>query len=220
MKTFLALLVVAAIAGMLAYLGMSANGGGMPVPEVKIVTITTPTTLAASGPTILQAIRNHARLETISMSIAGDQDISRVWGLEGVCRESLTYLGYFTVTAGIDLQELANADILVEGSGSPAQTALTLRLPPASILHVELETQRSRVVSSSPSILSQVCGSQLAGMVLDAQKSLRSSAETSARRLGILEQAQDRAAFEMKKLLLQLGYANVTIQFKESVDER
>ena len=149
------------------------------------------------------------------MVLANDQDITKTWGVQGACVESLTYLSYYTVTAGVDLQDIAGTDIVLDGNGIPAQTAVTLNMRGAEIIHVELDTERSRVVHSAPSILSQLCGTQLPAMVLEAQSNLRNIAEQSALRQGILKMAEDQASFELRKILLLLGYTNVTVQFKE-----
>ena len=217
MKRYLVILPLLVILVAIIIIGIkSPQTASLPV-EVKI--ITTPTTITDNGPVILKAIRNQSTLETIKMVIANDQDISKVWGIEGVCQESLTYLGYFTITAGVDLQYITGEDVILQGNGVPSQTKVTLILPPADILHVELDTQRSRVVHSDVSILSQLCGTQLPAMVLEAQSNLQTTAEASARQQNIIKLAQDRASFELQKVLLLLGYNNVTVQFNEAYGE-
>lgn len=214
MKRYLIILLLLAIIGTIAFFGVKSIAQGFPSADVKV--ITTPTTVTFTGPVILDAIHNQSQLETVSMVLANDQDISKMWGVEGACQESLTYLGYFTVTAGVDLQQLNASDIILGGSGVPAETAVTLRLPPARILHVELDTQRSRVVHTDVSIISQLCGTQLPAMVLEAQSNLQKVAEKSAKDQQIIKLAQDRAAFELQKVLLTLGFSNVTVQFDEA----
>lgn len=218
MKGLLSLILIIVIVAAFGYIGINAVGEKIPSAQIKL--FTTPTTVTVSGPVILYAIRNQVKLETTSMVLANDQDISKIWGVEGACRESLTYLGYYTVTAGIDLQDIPEKDIKLDGSGDPAQTTVTLNLPPANILHVELDTQRSRVVQSNPSILSQICGTQLPEMVTEAQTNLRKSAEVAAKQQNIINMAQDRASFELKKLLLQLGFTRVNIQFTGSANDQ
>ena len=132
MKRYLFLMLVFAMVGILTFVGIQSIGQKLLLPEVKV--ITTPTTVTVNGPVILDAIHNQSRLETVSMVLANDQDISKMWGLEGACQETLTYLGYFTVTAGVDLQDMAETDIILACSGVPAQTAVTLRLPPAGLV--------------------------------------------------------------------------------------
>jgi hypothetical protein len=218
MKRIMAYFVIFLVVGGLSFVGINSITQGFPTAEMKV--ITTPTTSVVNGPVILDAIHNQARVETVSMVLANDQDISKVWGLEGACRESLTYLGYFAISAGVDLQNLTQSDVSVNGAGTPAQTSITLTLPPASILHVELDTQRSRVVHSEASVISQLCGTHLPEMVSEAPVNLQKSAVASARQQGIIKMAQDRASFELKKVLLAMGYTNVTIQFNEAYDDQ
>lgn len=214
---FIILLIVIVVAA--AYLGFNAADTKIPAPlEIKVVI--TPTTVTVSGPVILRAIRSQATLETVTMAMANDQDISKTWGLQGACRESLTYLGYYNVTAGIDLQDIPDKNILMEGSGDPAQTTVTITLPPATITHVELDTARSRVVQSNTSILPQLCGSNLPAMVTEVQNNLRKSAEDAAKQQNILGLAQDRASFALKKILLQLGFTRVNVQFAASANDQ
>ena len=214
MKRYMLILMLLVLLGGMVLLYINSVGGELPATNLQMVM--TPTTVTVNGPVILSAIQSQARLETTSMVMANDQDISKQWGIQGACEESLTYLGYFTVTAGVDLQNLAETDITVDGSGNPSQSAVTIKLRPAEILHVELDTQRSRVVHSSASILSQLCGTQLPAMVLEAQTNLRNSAENSALEEGIIKMAQDQASFEVRKILLMLGFTNVTVEFKEA----
>ncbi len=189
-------------------------------PPVEINLVPTPSTVTVTGPAILDAIRNQSRLETVEMVIANDQDITRKWGFENLCQENLTYMGYFNVTAGVDLNAIAGTDVIVDGSGVPAETKVTLRLPPAQILHTELDPQHSRVVHSNESIISQVCGTQLPAMVTEAQANLQKNAEKSALQQGIIKMAQDRASFELQKILLKLGFTNTNIEFKEAYDDQ
>ena len=219
MKKFLAWMSVLAL---LAFFGLQIlkSINSLPIPSVEVNLITTPTTTIVSGPVVLNAIRNQANLETVSMVFANDMDITKSWGLEGACRETLTYLGYYTVTAGVDLQMLSEENVLVESSGGPPQTEITITLPSASILHVELDTKRSRVVHNETSLISQICGTKLGEMVMEAQSRIQNIAESSANQKEILKLAQDRASFELQKMLLKLGYTKVNILYDDSYNQQ
>jgi hypothetical protein len=181
--------------------------------------ITTPTTTFQSGPVILEAIHTQAKLETVAMVFANDQDVRKGWGLEVigevVCRENITYLGYYTVTAGVDLQEITSSDILITNDGIPAQTLITITLPTATILHVDPDTQRSRVVHQDVSIISQLCGTKLPEMVLEAQVKIEEYATNAALQKGILRMAQEQAGLELQQLLVNIGFPNVFLQYSE-----
>jgi hypothetical protein len=215
MKKFLAWLSILAV---LVFFGLQIlkSINSLPIPSVDVTLVTTPTTTFVSGPVILNVIRNQANLETVSMVFANDIDITKVWGLEGACRETLTYLGYYTVTAGVDLQLLAEENVTVKNRDDPAQTEITITLPPASILHVELDTKRSRVVHNETSIISQICGTKLGEMVMEAQAKIKNIVETSANQQDILKLAQERASFELQKMLLTMGYARVNVKYDDT----
>lgn len=211
-KVFLVILLLAII-GVIGYEVLQTTGSPLiPGFEPKLFTVTTPTTTAVTGPIILDAIQNVAQLETVSMVFANDQDLTRVWGLQSACREGMTYLGYYTVTAGVDLRQITSQNIQVDTTESGKNPAITITLPEASIMHVELDTQRSRVVHHDVSLLSQICGTQLPEMVTEAQANLQKISEQAALQKEILGMAQDRASFELQKLLLNMGFSRVTIQ--------
>ena len=205
----IALIIVVVISNALG--GVSLKG--------KIRIVTTPTTVFQSGPVILEAIHNQAKLETVAMVFVNDQDESKGWGLEVigevVCRENITYIGYYTVTAGVDLQQITPADILVNNDEITAQTQVTITIPAAAIMHIVPDTQRSRVVHKDVSIISQLCGTKLPEMVLDAQMKIEEYARNAALEKGILRMAQERAGFELQQLLYKLGYPKVFLLYHE-----
>jgi len=219
MKKFLAWMTVLAIMALIGFVILKSINY-LPSPSGEVTFISTPTTTIVSGPVVLNAIRNQAKLETVQMVFANDVDITKTWGLEGACRETLTYLGYTTVTAGVDLQLLTEENVKVESSGGPPLTEITITLPPASILHVELDTQRSRVVHNETSIISQICGTRLGEMVMEAQAKIQNIAETSANQKDIIKLAQDRASFELQKMLLTMGYTKVTVLYDDSYTQQ
>ncbi len=219
MKRLLALILILLVVAVIG-LQLLKSINSLPIPSAAVTFITTPTTTIISGPVVLNAIRNQAKLETVAMVFANDLDITKTWGLEGACRETLTYLGYYTVTAGVDLQQLTEQNVKVDSTGGPPQTEITITLPPAAIMHVELDTQRSRVVHNETSIISQICGTKLGEMVMEAQAKIQNIAETSANQKDILKLAQDRASFELQKMLLTLGYTKVTVLYDQTYTEQ
>ena len=219
MKRLLALILILLVVAVIG-LQLLKSINSLPIPSVGVTLITTPTTTIISGPVVLNAIRNQAKLETVAMVFANDMDITKTWGLEGACRETLTYLGYYTVTAGVDLQQLTEQNVKVDSTGGPPQTEITITLPPASIMHDEQDTQRSRVEHNETSIISQICGTKLGEMVMEAQANIQNIAETSANEKDILKLAQDRASFELQKMLLTLGYTKVTVLYDQTYTEQ
>jgi hypothetical protein len=217
MKRLLPVLILALLVVVIVIVVMNAVKPISIGNPVRI--ITTPTTTFQSGPIILDAIRTQAKLETVAMVFVNDQDESKGWGLEVVgevvCRENITYLGYYTVTAGVDLQKIAPSDILITNDGILSQTLITITLPAATILHVDPDTQRSRVVHKDVSIISQLCGTKLPEMVLEAQLKIEEYARNAALEKGILRIAQEQAGFALQQLLLNIGYPKVFIQYTD-----
>ena len=98
MKRVSFLIILMAILGVIVILALDSFKV-ISVPSFDLNVLTTPTTTAISGPVILESIQNTAQLETVSMVVANDRDITKVWGLEGACRESVTYLGCLLYTS-------------------------------------------------------------------------------------------------------------------------
>src|SRR5688500_11617079 len=80
---------------------------------------TSPTSVVKSEPTVIQAIQTQSKLATVIMNIAQDKTLTRDHGVGNICKEEITYLGYFNVTAGIDLSKVNRENILVENDGQP-----------------------------------------------------------------------------------------------------
>jgi hypothetical protein len=222
MRRFFVFLMVLVVVGFLGLQWLKSNNtSGVSIPiTVGIPIILTPTTAVITGPMILDSIHNQAKLETVEMSIANDQTLVRTWGFQGACTENVTYLGYFNVTAGIDLQTITPSDITVIQTPGETQPSITIKMPPAELLHAELDTQRSRVIHDDVSLISQLCGSNMAEMVTQAQKNIQNMAVSTALDKGILTQAQDRANLELQRLLLNAGYSKVTFQNPAPIDPR
>lgn len=218
MKRYILILILAVIVVVLVVVLVNAVRPFSFGKNIRI--ITTPTTTFQSGPVILDAIHTQAKLETVAMVFVNDQDVSKEWGLEVVgevvCQENITYLGYYTVTAGVDLQKITPSDILITNDGIPSQTDITITLPAAAILHVEQDNQRSRVIHKDVSIISQLCGTKLPEMVLEAQVKIYEYARNAALQKGILRMAQEQAGLKLQQLLYNIGFPKVNIRYNEN----
>ena len=173
----------------------------------------TPTSVIRSGPTVIQAIQTQSKLATVVMNITQDKTISRSHGIGGVCSEEITYLGYFNVTAGIDLAKITRENILVENDGQPDLAKVTITLPQPEILGNELDTKNSRIVAQQTPKWVPGCSHQIADMTIEAQQKIQSSVADAAREKGILHLAEEKAGFELERMLLNAGYKNVTIRY-------
>lgn len=212
------ILIVAAVIVIIAISVGMCRLGATPLmrgPEITPAPRLTPTSIIKSGPIIIKAIRNQAKLETVVMNIVNDQTITRVSGIGGLCTESITYLAYYDVVAGVDLAKIIEDNITVLNDGDPLQATVVITMPQAEILNITLDTQRSRVVSQNTPVWIPGCETQVADMTIEAQQRIQQYAEQAALQQGILKMAQEKASFELQRLLLRVGYPNVVIRYTE-----
>ena len=190
------------------------------MPSVGLPTLATagptPTSIIRSGPTVIKAIQTQAKLETIVMNIVQDKTIERKHGAFGACSEDITYLGYFNVTAGIDLTKVSNENIAVTNDGQPELATVTLTLPHAEIMHRELDTHNSRLVTQNTTHWVPGCSHQIADMTVEAQQKMQEEVDKIASEQGILTQAEEKAGFELERILLNAGYSKVTVHFTDT----
>lgn len=213
-RTMLMLTLGIALVGLLGYT-MLASGDG---PGIMDTMLPQPTSTFRPGPTVIEAIRREATLETVAMTISSDTTVQREHGILGACSEELTYLGYFDVTAGIDLSRISSANIESTNDGFPEQAQVTITLPPAEITHVELDTTNSRIVAQSTPKWLPGCSHEIAEMTTEAQQKLRDYARSAALERGILGLAEQHAAQTLTQLLQASGYRNVTVRYASSND--
>ena len=182
-----------------------SKGGSALLPQ--------PTATFRPGPTVIQAIQRKAKLETVAMTISGDTTVTKEHGLLGVCSESLTYLAYYEVSAGIDLSRITESSVQVSEDGYPEQASVVVTLPPPEILHNELNTTDSRIIAQDTTKWIPGCSHEIATMTVEAQQQLREYAASAAREKGILKMAETNAGEELQRLLSEVGYRNVTIRY-------
>ena len=153
-------------------------------------------------PTVLHAIQQADQLVTAQRQV--DQQItksakSRLPG----STESITYLAIYDVKAGVDLGQIKEDDITVEGD------TVRIVLPPPFIISQALDEQQSHVVSRSTGPTAFIGGTSKE--LLDAV--LRDAAARA--RLGTLDDgtllaaAQENAASDLRRLLNAAGIENV-----------
>jgi hypothetical protein len=187
-----------------------SKGGSALLPQ--------PTSTFRPGPTVIQAIQRKAKLETVAMTISGDTTVTKEHGILGVCSESLTYLAYYEVSAGIDLSRITESNLQVSDDGYPDKASVVVTLPPPEILHNELNTTDSRIVAQDTTKWVPGCSHEIATMTIEAQQQLRQYADSAAREKGILKLAETNAGDELKRLLNEAGYRNVTIRYASEGD--
>ncbi|GMQ79484.1 MAG: hypothetical protein BMS9Abin02_2081 [Anaerolineae bacterium] len=178
-----------------------------PVSELVRQLVVEATPVILPNPVVIvEEINDLARLETQSYSFQDVLQIERnqdvLWGAFG---ESLLFVAYGEVIAGVDLAKMEPQDLQVL---SPTKVAV--RLPEAEILIATLDNQRSYVADRDRGLL--------AGVDADLETKIRQEAESrmleAALENGIIEGARDGAQAFIAQFLGELGFSE--IEFSQS----
>ncbi len=157
--------------------------------------------------TIVREINTLARLETASMTmekvITAERNQEQLFGVFG---ESLVFVAYGEVVAGVDLARMGPADIQVLNP-----TTVQVHLPPAQRFELPVvDNQRSYVADRDRGLLASV-DKELETLV--RQEAERQLIE-AALEAGLLDLAQTNAENYLRQLLQNLGFE--TIVFTDS----
>jgi hypothetical protein len=160
----------------------------------------TPTTIVL--PPVLDVISDQPRLETATYFLSTVAEAKQQIGLLQQ-EQSVLLVACGKVTAGIDLTELTEDDIVVNG------TQVFLRLPAPkvfeSFLVEDADPPCTYVAHRSDGIL--LAASQ--HLESEARRQAVQSFEASALQNNILQEAQTNAEKEIQRLLLLVGYTDV-----------
>jgi hypothetical protein len=159
------------------------------------------TRIDVSQPTVVTQIRRLARLETVSYSmdkmISGDREGRLLPAFLTGDRILLEVHG--EALAGVDLNQLAAADVHVIGS------SIHVHLPPAQIFTVALDNAKTHVYERQTGLLVPVDPSLESEVREQASENLRQSALAA----NILITAHQNACATVTKLLLGLDFSQV-----------
>ncbi len=150
--------------------------------------------------TIIHEVRALSRLETATYSIekvitaeSGQGPFAFLFG------DRLILVAHGQVIAGVDLSKMGEEDIVVADDG-----AVVVTLPPAEVLVVTLNNQKSYVYDRDTGVI---------GMNPALETEARQAAEeeilNAALEDGILEMAQRNAETYVLRLILSLGFRDV-----------
>jgi hypothetical protein len=151
--------------------------------------------------TIIRQVRGLSRLETASYTI--EKVITAESGRESplafLFGDRLILVARGQVIAGVDLGRMSESDILVTGDGTAVVT-----LPPAEILVVTLDNQKSYVVDRDTGLI----GLNPA-LETEARQAAEAEILNAALEDGILEMARQNAEIYVRQLILALGFREV-----------
>jgi hypothetical protein len=163
--------------------------------------ITNPTPTIIPDPvTIIRQVRGLSRLETASYSVekvitaeSGQGPIAFLFG------DRLILVAHGQVIAGVDLAKMGDGDIIVAEDG-----VVVVTLPPAEVLVVKLDNQKSYVVDRDTGLI----GVNPA-LETDARQAAEGEVLQAALEDGILEMAQRNAEAAVRQLIMALGFKDV-----------
>jgi hypothetical protein len=172
--------------------------------ERKLDQLTNPNptpTIIPDPVTIIHEVRSLSRLETASYTVekvitaeSGQGSFSFLFG------DRLILVAHGQVIAGVDLGKMDEDDIAVEEDGS-----VTITLPPAEVLVVTLNNQKSYIFNRDTGLVGMNPALETEARVAAEQEILNAALED-----GILEIAQQNAEVYVLKLLLALGFRDIS----------
>jgi hypothetical protein len=147
------------------------------------------------------------QVQTLSELVTVKYVLEKVVILEDVKwygESRVLFLANGVVKAGIDLAELKPEDIKIEGDGKK----VTVKLPRARVTDAYLDDKKSGVIERTTGVVRK--------FDKDLEQSARRQAvddiRRGAREQGILKDASERAALQMKVLFLEMGFTDVKIE--------
>jgi hypothetical protein len=202
--------VISAVQDMTETVSDAADRAVQPVDDVASMTgglatqiseVLNPTPTILPDPvSIIHDVRTLARLETIQYSIekvvtadSGQQDLTILFG------DRLIFVAHGTVLAGIDLAELGEDDLWLDGG------TLYVRLPKPQIFIATLDNDKSYVYDRDTGLFTKG-NIDLETM---ARQAAEEEIEKAAMEDGILDLAQTNAEYYLSRLFQTLGYPQV-----------
>jgi hypothetical protein len=180
-----------------------AKGVTEPVGEFVRQLVAEATPVILPNPVVIvKEINTLARLETTSYSfqdvIQIDRNRDKLWGAFG---ESLLFVAYGDVIAGVDLAKLGPADLQVTGPES-----VVVHLPDAEIFVTDLDNQRSYVADRDIGLFTDANSELETTVRREAESRMIEAAHSN----DILDQAQTEAERFMFSFLEGIGFSDVT----------
>jgi hypothetical protein len=202
------LLRVLALVAVIAFLGLVAFLGGVIANQWRGFGGGT-TEVLRTGPAVVTAIRDMARLETSSYHmervIELKQTQKRLLGHLEV-EDRVLLVAAADVTAGVDLSALTDGDVQVDAE----HRRVRLRLPAPIVLSARLDNERTHVANRDTDLLARRDEALEGKARREAEATLRQAALDA----GILDHARAGAERTLGALLRSLGYDDVGFDWR------
>jgi len=169
-------------------------------------------TTLRSTPSVVTAVRDLARLQTVEFHIERVIDLrdqqSLLFGLIRT-EDAILFVAVGEVTAGVDLAELTDGDVTLDR----ATGAVSIRLPAARVLTTRLDNERSWVYTRQTGTLAQ----RREDLETRARQEAERTLERSAMDGGILARARDNAERTIIAFVRSLGYETVRVTSRDAL---
>ena len=163
-------------------------------------------------PSVVTAVKDLARLESVEYHVERVIDLrdqqSLLFGLIHT-QDAILFVAAGEVTAGVDLNELADSDVVVD----QAHNAVRVTLPPAHVLSTRLDNEHSWVYARTTDALAQ----RHEDLETRARQQAEKSLEQNAIDTGILARARDNAERTIAAFVRSLGYETVTVTSRDAL---
>jgi hypothetical protein len=160
-----------------------------------------PETYVRNTDTVIVAVRQLARLESVTFHMEKVIDIKdegqRAFGMLKT-HDALLLVAAGDVVGGVDLTKLQAEDISVDLE----KHTVRMRVPPAEVLSVSLNEQRTYVYARQTTLLTKPARD----LESRARQQAASAIRDAALQAGILERAHQTTTQTLRALLLSLGY--------------
>jgi hypothetical protein len=164
-------------------------------------------TVVRPTPQVIVAVRDLARLEAAEYHLERVIDLreqqSRFFGLIN-SEDAILLVAAGDVTAGVDLTQLRDGDVVVD----TVKREATIVLPRAQVLSTRLDNERTYVHTRRTDALAQRRENLETRARQEAERTLEQAALTG----GVLERAQRNAERTVETLVRSLGYTRVSVR--------
>ena len=171
--------------------------------------ISSSVTVVRETPDVVLAVRNLARLESVSFHMERVVDLSdkqsQLFGLLN-SEDAILLVAVGDVSAGVDLAKLGPGDVEVAPDAGRARIVL----PAPEIFRSALDGERTYVHTRKTGLLAH----RKETLETDARRLAERSIQNGAIEAGIIKKAEDNARLVVGELVRSLGYASVDISFK------
>jgi hypothetical protein len=182
------------------------------VVVIAVRQLTDTGTALRSGPSVVVAVRDLARLQSVEYHVERVIDLrDRQSLLFGLIRtqDAILFVAVGQVTAGVDLNELGERDVVVDRE----RGAAVITLPPARVQAVRLDNERSWVYARVTDALAR----RREDLETRARREAERTLEQAALDAGILQRARTNAEHTVAALVRSLGYTTVTVTSRTEV---